>query len=132
MLKFVNSYIFRILNRTFREMLKFFLPSDKKRIIEKLTEVGLASGGHRNITNFRHLAILIVTDTIKGSRLDSYIEVLTKINPTPDLVLKWTVLIHIYLQERTQINSSKIISFLSTLLEKCLKMQDLYAKQESK
>ena len=82
----------------------------------------MAVGGYKHVTTFRTLAILVYSDIAKANRFDNYLDIMNKTSLTPDLVLKYGVLVHIYIQERSKINSDKLMTFLGRLLEACSKL----------
>ena len=81
-----------------RKMMKFLLSSERKRAAQKLTEIGVVSATRSPLTVFRKLALVVVNEVLKGNRLNSYLSAMTKELSTPDLLLKYAVFIHLYLQ----------------------------------
>ena len=89
-------------------MLNFLMSAGWKRATQKLNDIGMGEGGSSNVTLFRNLATLVTSDISKGHHIDYFIEAMNKATKPPDLLLKQTILIHIYLQERTYINVEKL------------------------
>ena len=84
-------------------MLKFLMSSDRKRALLKLEEVGLDARTSKQITSFRSMAMLVLIELVRGKHLNVYLDEMERVTLSPELILKYSILVHIYLQERCQI-----------------------------
>jgi hypothetical protein len=106
------------------------MSSEKKRALQKLAEVNMGAGGCRLVTPFRSLALLVTSEVAKGDRLGHYLEAMARAAPTPDLLLKQAVLVHILIQEKSQLDQEQLLGFLGRLLETSGKLLEKHTKQE--
>lgn len=70
------------------------------------------------MTSYKDLAILVVSEIIKHHKIKTYITAMLKALINPELLLKYSILIHIYLQEQNNTQPDQnVIDFLSHLLK---------------
>ena len=50
------------------------------------------------MTSYKELAVLVVSDIIKKNKINAYITAMNNAIITPELLIKYSTLIHIYLQ----------------------------------
>lgn len=83
------------------------------------------------MTSYKELAVLVVSDIIKKNKINAYITAMNNAIITPELLIKYSTLIHIYLQESNNcLPEQNITEFLGHLLQISeLKIQQ-YTKME--
>jgi len=65
---------------------------------EKLKKIGCWHTNSKFMTSYKELAVLIISDIIKKNKLNAYITAMNNATITPELLIKYSTLIHIYLQ----------------------------------
>ena len=112
-------------------MLRLLFTPDWKIAAGKLEKIALWHTNSRLVTYYKKLAILVANDCHK--KLESYITAMMHATLTPELLLKYLILVHLCLQELPQFLSNQpLVDFLGYLLQSSAEMSQHFAKLDEK
>ncbi len=74
--------------------------------------------------------MLATMEIKKPHQLDHYLKAMKKSNINPELLLKYTVILHTYIQVADKVEESKLYDFLGEMVSQCTHMVSKYIQLE--
>lgn len=76
--------------------------------------------------------MLVTMEIKKPHQLEYYLKAMKRSNINPELLLKYTIIIHTYIQTADKVEDSKLYDFLGEMLAQCTQMVSKYIQSEEK
>jgi len=113
-------------------MLRLLFTPEWKTAAEKLEKIALWHTNSKLTTSYKEIALLVLTEIIRHKKIESYIAAMNHASLTPELLLKYSILIHVYLQEQPNALPKSAVDLLAHLLQTSSSMVQHYASAEER